>query len=69
MQRGTVKWYSPAEGYGFIDPHEGEDDIFVHHSEVPDEDLREGDEVEFEVEQTPKGLSAVNVKRTRGDLM
>jgi len=66
MQRGRIKWFSSKEGYGFIEPHEGNEDIFVHHSEVPDEDLREGDEVQFEVEQTPKGLNAVNVQRSGG---
>lgn len=64
MRRGTIKWFSSKEGYGFIEPHEGEEDVFVHHSEVPDEDLREGEEVEFEIEQTPKGISAVDVRRT-----
>lgn len=65
MRRGKIKWFSSAQGYGFIEPNEGEDDVFVHHSEVPDEDLEEGEEVEFEIEQTPKGLSAVDVRRTR----
>jgi CspA family cold shock protein len=64
MRRGKIKWFSSAKGYGFIEPHEGEEDVFVHHSEVPDEDLQEGEEVEFEIEQTPKGLSAVGVERT-----
>ena len=65
MRRGTIKWFSSKEGYGFIEPHEGEEDVFVHHSEVPDEELQEGEEVEFEIEQTPKGISAVDVRRTR----
>ncbi|MFB6273148.1 MAG: cold-shock protein, partial [Salinibacter sp.] len=43
METGTVKWFSPAEGYGFVEPDNGEDDVFLHHSEVPDEDLEEGD--------------------------
>jgi CspA family cold shock protein len=64
MRRGKIKWFSSKEGYGFIEPHEGDEDVFVHHSEVPDEELREGEEVEFETEQTPKGISAVNVHRT-----
>lgn len=65
MQRGKVKWFSSEKGYGFIEPEEGTKDVFVHYSEVPGEDLREGDEVEFDVEQSPKGLSAVNVHRLR----
>lgn len=65
MERGNVKWFSPEKGYGFITPEDGSKDVFVHHSEVPGEDLREGEEVEYDVEQTPKGLNAVNVQRTR----
>lgn len=63
MQRGKVKWFSPDKGYGFIEPDDGSKDVFVHHSEVSGEDLRDGEEVEFEVEETPKGLSAINVQR------
>jgi CspA family cold shock protein len=63
MERGTVQWFSSGKGYGFIEPENGEEDVFAHHSEVPDEDLQEGDEVEFEVEETPKGLSAKNIRR------
>ncbi|NBB72849.1 MAG: cold shock domain-containing protein [Bacteroidetes bacterium] len=65
MQEGTVKWFSSEKGYGFIEPRDGSKDVFVHHSEVPGEDLRDGEEVEFEVEETPKGLNAVNVRRLR----
>ena len=68
MQEGTVKWFSSEKGYGFIAPNDGSDDVFVHHSEVPGEDLRDGEEVQFEVEQTPKGLSAVNVERLKNVL-
>ena len=63
MVQGTVTWFSPAKGYGFAEPDEGEDDVFLHHSEVPDEDLEEGDRVEFEIEETDKGLSAIDVER------
>ena len=65
MQEGTVKWFSSEKGYGFIEPRDGSKDVFVHHSEVPGEDLRDGEEVEFEVEETPKGLNAANVRRLR----
>lgn len=62
MQRGTVKWFSSEKGYGFIEPEEGGDDVFVHHSNVGGgDDLSDGDNVEYETEQTPKGLSALNV--------
>lgn len=62
MQSGKVKWFSSEKGYGFIEPDDGSKDVFVHHSEVSGEDPRDGDEVEFEVEETPKGLSATNVQ-------
>jgi len=68
MQEGTVKWFSSEKGYGFIAPNDGSDDVFVHHSEVPGEDLRDGEEVQFNVEQTPKGLSATNVERLKNVL-
>lgn len=68
MQEGTVKWFSSEKGYGFIQPEDGSEDVFVHHSEVPGEDLRDGEGVEFDVEQTPKGLSAINVQRLKNVL-
>jgi CspA family cold shock protein len=68
MQEGTVKWFSSEKGYGFIAPNDGSDDVFVHHSEVPGEDLREGEEVQFDVEQSPKGLNATNVQRLKNAL-
>lgn len=69
MQRGKVKWFSPDKGYGFIKPDNGGEDVFVHHSEVNGDDPRDGDIVEFEVEDTPKGLSATNVERVRNEHM
>lgn len=67
MQTGKVKWFSSEKGYGFIEPSDGSKDVFVHRNNVAglgfDEGLRDGEEVEFEVEQTPKGLSALNVER------
>lgn len=51
MARGTVKWFNPDKGYGFITPEEGGDDLFVHFSEIQTEgfkSLDEGDTVEFE---------------------
>ena len=65
MQSGTVKWFSSEKGYGFIEPQDGSDDVFVHHNNVGgmNDILQDGESVEFETEQTPKGLSALNVSR------
>lgn len=67
MQRGRVKWFSSEKGFGFIEPTDGSKDVFVHRNNVNglgwDEGLRDGEEVEFEVEKTDKGLSAQNVER------
>jgi CspA family cold shock protein len=63
MATGKIKWWSSAKGYGFIGPDDGSEDVFLHHSEVPDEDLEQGEPVRYEVEETDKGLSAINVER------
>ena len=63
MANGKVKWFSNQKGYGFITTEEGKD-IFVHHSVIQGEGyktLEEGQEVEFEVQQGPKGEQAANV--------
>ena len=60
---GTVKWFNATKGYGFIGREEGED-VFVHFSAVEMEGyrrLKEGQKVEFSVEQGPKGIQAANV--------
>ena len=65
MEQGTVKWFNGAKGYGFISRPQGED-VFVHFKSLSMEGyktLNEGDKVEFEVEQGPKGLQALNVKK------
>jgi CspA family cold shock protein len=62
MSSGTVKFFNTEKGFGFITPDDGGKDVFVHKTgtRVP---LNEGDKVVFEVEQSPKGLNAVNVQR------
>jgi len=63
--KGTVKWFNDSKGYGFIQQPEGED-VFVHFSAIEAEGFRtlaEGEEVEFEVRDSDKGLQAANVIR------
>ena len=65
MANGTVKWLNDAKGYGFIS-QEGGEDVFVHHTAINMDGfrtLKEGERVEFEVVQGPKGLQAANVRR------
>jgi cold shock protein len=60
---GTVKWFNAAKGYGFI-AHDGGKDVFVHFSAIQSEgyrSLNEGDQVEFSIEDSPKGPQASNV--------
>ncbi len=62
-ETGTVKWFSNAKGYGFITRDMGED-VFVHYSAVSGDGFRtleEGQRVEFDIEETAKGLQATNV--------
>jgi CspA family cold shock protein len=65
MANGTVKWFNDAKGYGFIS-QEGGEDVFVHHTAIQMDGfrtLKEGERVEFEVTQGPKGLQAANVRK------
>lgn len=66
MAKGSVKWFDDRKGYGFI-AREGEKDIFVHFSAIQGDGfktLSEGEEVEFEVVNGPKGEQATNVVKT-----
>lgn len=66
MQQGEVKWFDDQKGFGFIEQEMGED-LFVHYSDIEQEGyktLNEGQEVEFEIEETEKGLAAKEVQST-----
>ncbi|OGT95123.1 MAG: cold-shock protein [Gemmatimonadetes bacterium GWC2_71_9] len=65
MAQGKVKWFNDAKGFGFVQ-QDGGPDVFVHYSAIATEGFRslaEGDKVEFEVKEGPKGLQAANVRK------
>ncbi len=65
MATGTVKWFNASKGYGFITPDDGTADVFVHFSSLEGSgyrELTEGQKVDFETEQGPKGLQAKRVR-------
>jgi CspA family cold shock protein len=66
MAVGKVKWFNESKGYGFIQQEENERDIFVHYSDIEGDGFRtlnEGDSVQFEPIEGPKGLQAKNVRK------
>jgi cold shock protein len=64
---GTVKWFSRMKGWGFIEPDEGEKDIFVHYENILGDgfrNLEKGERVRFRIEETPRGPKALEVTAT-----
>lgn len=65
MKTGIVKWFNDKKGYGFILSDDGDDDLFVHHSEIQSEGrftLNDGQKVEYEIGKGEKGPCAINVR-------
>lgn len=65
MATGTVKWFNASKGYGFITPTDGGDDVFAHFSAIEMDGyktLKEGQQVEFEVQDGPKGPQASHIR-------
>jgi cold shock protein len=66
MSTGTVKWFNDAKGFGFITPDDGSKDLFVHFSAIQAsgfKTLKEADKVQYDVEQSPKGPRAANIRQ------
>ena len=65
MAQGTVKWFNAEKGYGFISPDDGSADVFAHFSAIAGSgrrDLEEGQKVQYDLTQGPKGLQASNIQ-------
>lgn len=72
MALGKVKWFNDQKGFGFITVEPSQADVFVHHSVIEGDGfktLQEGETVEYDCEQSPKGLKATRVKRTAAAAM
>ncbi len=70
MKRGKVKWFNSSKGYGFIESNDGSKDVFVHYSAIQDQgykSLTEGDTVEFETTDGPKGPQATRVIKVEAE--
>ncbi|MFV2056164.1 MAG: cold-shock protein [Thiohalomonadales bacterium] len=70
MQSGTVKWFNNAKGYGFIVPESGGEDVFVHYSTIDGsgfKTLKEGQSVEYEASESPRGVQTTRVLGTGED--
>jgi len=63
MSQGTVDFFNHSGGYGFISTDDADDDVFFHMDDIEGADLEEGQDVEFEIEDAPKGPRAVNLVR------
>ena len=65
MATGTVKWFDPGRGFGFIESQESGDDVFAHFSQISIDGfrtLRDGQQVEFELQQGPRGANATDIR-------
>jgi CspA family cold shock protein len=66
MPQGTVKWFNSEKGYGFIEPDDGSEDVFVHYTGIAGSGFRsleEGEKVTYEVTRGTKGMQAQNVSK------